>query len=206
MADTVGVQIPMVSRATGLAPDSRGPIKQHQDAQLGFLGSSYIDVLRLRKRLPSYTDLWVAMNSELTGADEATDVVEAAGHFRIYLGAAAGVGKTYAMLNEGRRRATRGTDVVIGFVEPRSAAHGGADPGPGDRAPEDGGVSGHHLPRDGPRRCARRHPQVALVDELAHTNVPGSGRHRKRWEEPGTPGRRHRRHHDGQHPAPGEPR
>jgi two-component system, OmpR family, sensor histidine kinase KdpD len=45
------------------------------------------------------------------------DSVEAAGRFRIYLGAAAGVGKTYAMLSEGRRRLHRGTDVVIGFVE-----------------------------------------------------------------------------------------
>ena len=44
-------------------------------------------------------------------------VVEAAGHFRIYLGAAAGVGKTYDMLNEGKRRLERGTDVVVGFVE-----------------------------------------------------------------------------------------
>src|SRR5580658_8720921 len=45
------------------------------------------------------------------------DGVEPAGHFRLYLGAAAGVGKTYAMLNEGHRRKQRGTDVVIGFVE-----------------------------------------------------------------------------------------
>jgi len=49
--------------------------------------------------------------------------VEAAGHFRIYLGAAAGVGKTYAMLNEGRRRHDRGTDVVIGFVECHGRQH-----------------------------------------------------------------------------------
>src|SRR5580704_3692529 len=60
--------------------------------------------------------------SEATAAREATETeasgaVEAAGHFRIYLGAAAGVGKTYAMLSEGRRRRDRGTDVVIGFVE-----------------------------------------------------------------------------------------
>jgi len=48
------------------------------------------------------------------GAD---GVVEAAGHFRIYLGAAAGVGKTFAMLNEGHRRRDRGTGVVVGFVE-----------------------------------------------------------------------------------------
>src|ERR1700727_269712 len=50
--------------------------------------------------------------------DDPTDVVEAAGHFRLYLGAAAGVGKTFAMLSEGHRRQKRGTDVVIGFVEP----------------------------------------------------------------------------------------
>jgi hypothetical protein len=56
--------------------------------------------------------------SEAAAAEtDATDVVEAAGHFRIYLGAAAGVGKTYAMLSEGRRRLDRGTDIVIGFVE-----------------------------------------------------------------------------------------
>src|SRR5580692_11264420 len=46
-----------------------------------------------------------------------TDVVESAGHFRIYLGAAAGVGKTYAMLSEGKRRRERGADIVVGFVE-----------------------------------------------------------------------------------------
>ena len=51
------------------------------------------------------------------GDADAGDAVEAAGHFRIYLGAAAGVGKTYAMLSEGHRRKGRGTDVVVGFVE-----------------------------------------------------------------------------------------
>src|SRR5215472_19095994 len=50
--------------------------------------------------------------------DDATEVVEEAGHFRIYLGAAAGVGKTYAMLSEGHRRRDRGADVGIGFAEP----------------------------------------------------------------------------------------
>jgi Osmosensitive K+ channel His kinase sensor domain len=57
-----------------------------------------------------------AAEREATTGDTA-DAVEAAGHFRIYLGAAAGVGKTYAMLNEGHRRKQRGTDVVVGFVE-----------------------------------------------------------------------------------------
>ncbi len=55
--------------------------------------------------------------------DDTRDIVQAAGRFRIYLGAAAGVGKTFAMLSEGRRRAERGTDIVIGFVETHGRAH-----------------------------------------------------------------------------------
>ena len=58
----------------------------------------------------------IAATGEAPDAD-ASGAVEAAGRFRIYLGAAAGVGKTYAMLNEGHRRLGRGTDVVVGFVE-----------------------------------------------------------------------------------------
>jgi two-component system sensor histidine kinase KdpD len=50
-------------------------------------------------------------------AEDDAGVAEAAGHFRIYLGAAAGVGKTYAMLSEGHRRLERGADIVIAFVE-----------------------------------------------------------------------------------------
>ncbi len=56
-------------------------------------------------------------NPSWPATSDGADGVEAAGHFRIYLGAAAGVGKTYAMLSEGHRRKQRGTDVVIGFVE-----------------------------------------------------------------------------------------
>ena len=87
--------------------------------------------------------------------EDATDVVEAAGHFRIYLGAAAGVGKTYAMLNEGHRRKQRGTDVVIGFVEShgRPLTEELSDdleivPRRVDRVP------GHPVRGDGPRRRA----------------------------------------------------
>jgi two-component system, OmpR family, sensor histidine kinase KdpD len=116
-------------------------------------------------------------------ADTAS-TVEAAGHFRIYLGAAAGVGKTYAMLSEGQRRKERGADVVIGFVE----CHG-------RRLTEDmiGGLEviprkvveyrGSRLTEMDLDAVLRRHPQVALIDELAHTNVPGSGRHEKRWQD-----------------------
>ena len=111
-------------------------------------------------------------------------MVEAAGHFRIYLGAAAGVGKTYDMLNEGRRRLERGTDVVVGFVEthrrPLTAALlAGFEIVPRKTVEYRGSVF-EEMDLDA---VLRRHPRVALVDELAHTNVPGSGRRTKRWED-----------------------
>ena len=64
------------------------------------------------------------MNAEYDEAsDESDDSVEPAGKFRVYLGAVAGVGKTWAMLDEGWRRYKRGADVVIGFVETHGRAH-----------------------------------------------------------------------------------
>jgi two-component system sensor histidine kinase KdpD len=112
------------------------------------------------------------------------EVIEPAGHFRIYLGAAAGVGKTYAMLSEGGRRHQRGTDVVIGFVEshdrPQTAAMSeGLEVVP--RMPVD--YRGTHFEEMDLAAVLERRPQVALIDELAHTNVPGSGRNEKRWQD-----------------------
>jgi two-component system sensor histidine kinase KdpD len=105
------------------------------------------------------------------------------GKLRVYLGAAPGVGKTYAMLGEGHRRAERGTDVVVGFVETHGRRHT-ADLMDGLET-----VPRHELSyrettfteMDVDAVLARR-PQVALVDELAHTNVPGS-RNEKRWQD-----------------------
>jgi two-component system sensor histidine kinase KdpD len=107
----------------------------------------------------------------------------ARGTLRIYLGAAAGVGKTFAMLNEGKRRSEYGEDVVVGVVE----SHGRRK-----TAEQVAGlelVPRRHVPYresvfeelDVDAVLARR-PQVALVDELAHTNVPGS-RNEKRWQD-----------------------
>jgi two-component system, OmpR family, sensor histidine kinase KdpD len=120
-----------------------------------------------------------------TEPDEDTvDIVEPAGHFRIYLGAAAGVGKTFAMLSEGQRRKQRGTDVVIGFVE----GHGrpsteelieGLEVVP-RKSVEYRGTQFEELDL---AAVLERHPRVALVDELAHTNVPGSGPNVKRWQD-----------------------
>ena len=105
------------------------------------------------------------------------------GTLRIYLGAAPGVGKTFAMLNEGCRRSERGTDVVVGFVETHGRAQTAAQVGdlevvPRRRVAYRGTTVGE---MDLDAVLARR-PEVALVDELAHTNVPGL-RHGKRWED-----------------------
>jgi two-component system, OmpR family, sensor histidine kinase KdpD len=105
------------------------------------------------------------------------------GKLRIWLGAAPGAGKTYAMLCEGHRRKSRGTDVVIGFVEPYDRPHikeqlEGLETVPPREIPYNGTV---RLEMDTDAVLAR-HPKVALVDELAHTNVPGS-KHEKRYQD-----------------------
>lgn len=105
------------------------------------------------------------------------------GRLRIWLGAAPGVGKTYAMLEEGHRRKSRGTDVVIGFVE----AHGRAEIEEliGDLEvipPREISYKGTVLRELDTDAVIARHPKVALVDELAHTNAPGS-KHEKRYQD-----------------------
>ncbi|MCX6394975.1 MAG: DUF4118 domain-containing protein [Propionibacteriales bacterium] len=105
------------------------------------------------------------------------------GKLRVYLGAAPGVGKTYAMLGEGHRRAARGTDVVVGLVETHGRQHT-ADMVDGlelvpRRAMSYRGAAFTEMDLDA---ILARRPKVVLVDELAHTNVPGS-RHEKRWQD-----------------------
>ena len=107
----------------------------------------------------------------------------ARGELRIYIGAAPGVGKTMAMLNEGRRRRERGTDVVVGFVEthgrPLTAeAIGDLEVIPRKRI----SYRGAEFEEMDVDAVLARAPEVALVDELAHTDVPGS-RNEKRWQD-----------------------
>lgn len=105
------------------------------------------------------------------------------GSLRIYLGAAPGVGKTYAMLNEGRRRRSRGTDVVIGWVETHGRAATAAEIGDLEVVPAKAldGPTGSYVEMD-PDAIIERRPQVVLVDELEHPNAPGA-RHTKRWRD-----------------------
>ncbi|GLW74767.1 hypothetical protein Kpho02_70640 [Kitasatospora phosalacinea] len=105
------------------------------------------------------------------------------GRLRVYLGAAPGVGKTYDMLEEGQRRAARGTDVVIALVEdhgrlPTRRMAEGLETVP-RRTLTYRGTEFTEMDLDA---VLARRPALALVDELAHTNVPGS-RHGKRWQD-----------------------
>jgi two-component system sensor histidine kinase KdpD len=108
----------------------------------------------------------------------------ARGTLRIYLGAAPGVGKTYAMLDEGCRRRARGVDVVAAFVETHGRTHTAERIGDLPVIPRKKVVyrEAKFEEMDLAAVLARK-PQQALVDELAHTNVPGSGAHEKRWQD-----------------------
>ncbi len=122
--------------------------------------------------------------SEAAADTGATDEVAAAGHFRIYLGAAPGVGKTYAMLSEAQRRRGRGADVVIGFVETYGRPLTEELIGSLEVIPRKViDYRGMRLAEMDLDAVLRRRPGIALVDELAHTNVPGSGPHEKRWQD-----------------------
>ncbi|MFJ4628942.1 ATP-binding protein [Streptomyces sp. NPDC088847] len=106
------------------------------------------------------------------------------GRLKVYLGAAPGVGKTYRMLDEARRRAARGADVVVGFAE----CHGR----PLTEAMLDGlevvprspcAYRGGYFEEMDLTAVLARRPEVAVVDEFAHSNVPGGGRNAKRWQD-----------------------
>jgi len=105
------------------------------------------------------------------------------GKLKVYIGSAAGTGKTYRMLQEAHDLQRRGSDVVVGFVETHKREETEAQVGDLEVVPrrkiEYRGVTLEEMDVDG---VIARRPQVALVDELAHTNVPGA-RNVKRWQD-----------------------
>lgn len=105
------------------------------------------------------------------------------GELRVLLGAAPGVGKTCAMLREGHRLRSEGRDLVIGYLETHGRAETAAE-AEGLEALPRGQVTylGKVMEEMDLEAILRRHPEIVLVDELAHTNVPGS-RHQKRWQD-----------------------
>jgi two-component system sensor histidine kinase KdpD len=120
-----------------------------------------------------------------TRADDFLSLVERAqrGHLKLYIGFAAGVGKTYRMLEEAHAMKRRGVDIVLGLIETHGrqetqALIDGLEVVPRRRI-DYRGVIVEEMDLDG---VLARRPKVAVVDELAHTNVPG-GRHRKRYQD-----------------------
>src|SRR4029077_4551211 len=139
------------------------------------------------------------------------------GFLRIYLGAAAGVGKTYQMLGDARLAAEEGTDIVIGYLEPHGRVATEERARGLERAPVVHYRSGSRAETEpGVDWLIERRPSVAIVDELAHTNPPGAPRPTPHPAGPPpaqaldrrrhAAGTGHRRLDDCQHPAPREPR
>jgi two-component system sensor histidine kinase KdpD len=127
----------------------------------------------------------VAEPTARTRAEDFLELIEQRkrGRLKLYIGFAAGVGKTYRMLEEAHALHARGVDVVLGFVEP----HGRADtekliqglPQVPRRKFEYRGVTVEEMDLDA---LLQRRPEVAIVDELAHTNVP-LARNKKRYQD-----------------------
>ncbi len=101
------------------------------------------------------------------------------GRHKVFLGMAAGVGKTYRMLQEGQAEADAGRDVVIGYLEPHGREDTAAEAIGLETVPPRAGERHPDLDLDA---VLARRPELALIDELAHTNAPG-GRHGKRYED-----------------------
>jgi two-component system sensor histidine kinase KdpD len=124
--------------------------------------------------MPKTPEQWLA---------ETKPLEKTKGTLKLFLGYAPGVGKTYGMLSEAIRRHSRGEDVAVGVVEThgrKSIAELAAQLETVPRRKIDyKGTVFEEMDIDG---ILRRHPQVVLVDELAHTNIPGS-KHRKRYED-----------------------
>src|SRR5947209_18687824 len=105
------------------------------------------------------------------------------GRLRVYLASAAGAGKTYTMLNEGHRREGRGTDVVVGYVETHGRPQTEAQIGDLEIIPRKQVTYRAVMLVDiDTEAIIARLPKVVLIDELAHTNVPGS-KHTKRYQD-----------------------
>ncbi len=129
------------------------------------------------------------MNEQRPDPDELLERVreeearQAQGRLKVFFGAAAGVGKSYAMLEEARERRAAGVDVVVGYVEPHArpetlALLEGLEQLP-PRTVDHRGTRLHEFDLDA---ALTRRPTLVLVDELAHTNAPGS-RHARRWQD-----------------------
>ena len=119
---------------------------------------------------------------KLAKAEEA-EAEQGQGRLKVFLGYAAGVGKTYAMLEAGRQRKLDGHDMLVAYVESHGRSETDALLEGLEVLPrKDVPYKGVNIPEMDLDAVLARKPRIALVDELAHTNAPGS-RHEKRWQD-----------------------
>ena len=128
------------------------------------------------------------------------------GGLKIFLGYAAGVGKTYKMLEEAQQLRAQGRDIAVGYFEPHGrqetiAKLAGLEVVPRRLVPYRG-CDFEEMDADA---ILARRPEICVVDELPHTNVPGLAAGEAVGRRGRSPGRGHRRPHDHEHPAPGGP-
>jgi two-component system sensor histidine kinase KdpD len=120
---------------------------------------------------------------ELTATPVADLRTEPRGHHKIFLGMAAGVGKTYRMLQEGRAEADAGRDVVIGYLEAHNRPETAAQARGLETLPRRGvSYRNNRIEELDLIGILTRNPELCLIDELAHTNAPGV-EHAKRYED-----------------------
>jgi two-component system sensor histidine kinase KdpD len=183
LADGTGeLDLLFLGRATiaGLAAGTRCSVEGVVTAREGRLAVWNPRYQVQPAQAPPVTDV----ESQVAESPVAGDGAGGAGHLRVYLGAAAGTGKTIAMLDEGQRRRALGADVVIAVIEdhdrPLTRVHAAGLEIVPRRAIQYRGVRFEEMDLDA---VLRRNPGVVLADELAHTNVPGAGPNAKRWQD-----------------------
>jgi two-component system sensor histidine kinase KdpD len=163
----------------------RGPVRKRTRVHKECVRESRKEFIKTREQAESCAIAWVVPERDRPTAERVLAKLrpDQRVRLRIYIGAAPGVGKTYSMLQDAHALRREGSDVAVGFIETYGRADTDAQIGDLEVVPrrriEYRGVVLEEMDLDA---ILQRRPQICVVDELAHTNVPGS-RHDKRYQD-----------------------